>query len=210
MDVSRPQNPCFRAGGSSIFTKSLFSTLSSKKVSRSVLRAPQNIPEGSLRAPGGVPRTPPEQPQAPPEAPKAADRRPGRLHRASGRRGGSILTPYGNPFWGIAGLKGRLYGECLGSPNDYGEGIQDDDGSREKTQRKPRSKPLNSRKLEESSLPASFWTSLDLKIHAPVRAGARFSQNRSCRRRARTRSPEVSPSTSERYRGVPPSARGRI
>ena len=46
----------------------------------------------------------------------------------------------------------------------------------EKTRRKQLSKPLNSRKLEESSLPASFWTSLDLKIHAPVQAGARFSK----------------------------------
>ena len=118
------------------FQKSVFSTLSSKKVSRSVLRASQNAPEGPSERPGA-------SPGSPPEAPKAADRRPGRLHRASGRRGGSILTPYGNPFWGIAGLKGRLNRECLGSPNDYGEGIQDDDGSREKTQRKPRSKPLN-------------------------------------------------------------------
>ena len=147
LDVSRPQNPCSRASGSSIVTKSVFSTLSSKKVSRSIFRAAQNASQGSFGAPGGVPRTPPEQPQAPPEAPKAADRRPGRLHRASGRRGGSILTPYGNPFWGIAGLKGRLYGECLGSPNDYGEGIQDDDGSREKTQRKLASKPQTSTKL---------------------------------------------------------------
>ena len=55
-------------------------------------------------------------------------------------------------------LSGGLpYRECLGSPNDYGEGIQDDDGSREKTQRKLRSQPLNSRKLEESLL-RSFRT----------------------------------------------------
>ena len=58
-----------------------------------------------------------------------------------------------NPFGGIAGLKGRLYG----SPNDYGEGIQDDGGSREIIQRKPRSKPLKSRKLEENLL-RSFRT----------------------------------------------------
>ena len=39
------------------------------------------------------------------------------------------MAPYWSPFRGIAGLKGRLYGECRGSPNDYGEGIQDDDGT---------------------------------------------------------------------------------
>jgi hypothetical protein len=50
-----------------------------------------------------------------------------------------------------------LYRECLGSPNDYGEGIQDDDGSHEIIQTKPRSKPLNSRNLEESLL-RSFRT----------------------------------------------------
>ena len=127
MDVSRPQNPCSRAGGSSIFKKSVFSTLSSKKVSRSVLGAPQNVLEGSLGTPGDIPKTPPEQAQAPPQVPSAADRRPRRLHRGFCRRGGSISAPYGSSFRTIAGLKGRLYGECRGSPHDYSEGIQDDD-----------------------------------------------------------------------------------
>ena len=66
LDVSRPQNPCSCVVRSSIFKKSVFSTLSSKKDSRSVLRAPQNAPEGSLGAPGaspGLPRSSPRHPQ---------------------------------------------------------------------------------------------------------------------------------------------------
>ena len=109
--------------------KNVFSTLRSKKVSRSVLGAPRNSLKGSLEAPGGVPKTPPEQAQAPPEVPSAADRRARRLHMASGAWGGSTSAPYGSPFRRTVGLKAGLYGERRGSPNDYGVGTQEDNSS---------------------------------------------------------------------------------
>ena len=55
LEASRPQNPCSRAGGSSIFKKTYFSALNSKKVSRSVLGAPRNVPRSARRRPQNFP-----------------------------------------------------------------------------------------------------------------------------------------------------------